>query len=224
MTFQVALVASDGILIASDRKIAIRSSDANSPSGLQFMEGNKFAKTKDESVICFFAGGPQSSLIAAEIIEKAPKEIIDTPPRDTAWMLFLKSAAEGASGNSLGDEVIVVRKNIPDIFLVTRQQKAAGAVPVPSRLCTGANVTARFLTQHFYRANTPLRSLMPLALSTLHYAEAERPSDIGYGFDVLTVEKGTTLWQRYGLNDKRMAAIVERFRQSVDAIVMPSDV
>lgn len=207
MTFQVALIATDGIILGSDRKLAIRSPE---PGGhVQFTEGDKIVFSRDKSVICGFAGGPQAQNIADAIV------CCSDPDQSLAeWHNSLVGISEKVSGNSLRDEVLVIRKGIPDLVLVNRTQKAATAVSVTDRICTGVPATARFLTQHFWRPD-PAELLKRLALLALDYAAKERPTEVGFGFDLIVVNEGPVLQDAYYPEDQRIVNLREEFKAAV---------
>jgi hypothetical protein len=219
MTFQVVLEGTDGLIVGSDKRVGVRSSDART-GGIQFMRGTKFKKTKDESMICFIAGGPQALQVATAIIAKANANHLGEP-RDAEWPGFLEEAANTVTSNSVGDEVIVIRKAIPDAYLVTRSGRDVGCAQITQRLCTGVNVTARFLTQHFWQA-LPVERLKPLALLALDFAAQESPSLVGFGFDVLTIRNGGTTWEEYSEDDKRIREVRDGFKTSVLSSVFPT--
>jgi hypothetical protein len=215
MTFQVCLVGNDGIILGSDRRVAVRGSESGRQTGWQFMAGSKFLATENESVICSFAGGPQAQSIALEIVRKAPNRNPLGRPQDATWQSFLRDTAELVAGNSVGDEVLVVRTDECDAALVTRSGLIAGVCRIEERICTGVTATARFLTQHFWKPNS-VESLKPLALLTLDYAARERPSEVGFGFDLMLLRKGSRpVWELYAADDDRIIGLRERFHATV---------
>jgi hypothetical protein len=215
MTFQVALIATDGIIVGSDRRIAVKSGQSGPHGDWQFMAGSKFVTTQDESVICAGAGGPQAQTIAQAIVNRGN-------PGQTyaAWCESLRQIAESVSGNSVGDEVIVVRKNALDAVLVNRNTKLASTSQIADRICTGVTATGRFLTQHFWES-THVDQLKKLALVVLDYAAKERPTEVGEGFDLMLLRAGTVTWERYGPDDERIRAIREGFQTSVRSWLFP---
>jgi len=219
MTFQVVLEGTDGLVVGSDKRVGVRSSDART-GGIQFMRGTKFKKSKDESIICFMAGGPQALQVGTAIIAKANADNLRVL-LDAEWSGFLEEAANTVSSNSVGDEIVVIRKAIPDAYLVTRSGRNVGCSQITQRLCTGVNVTARFLTQHFWQA-LPVERLKPLALLALDFAARESPSLVGFGFDVLTIRNGETTWEEYGEDDDRIQKVRDGFKTSVLSSVFPT--
>jgi hypothetical protein len=204
MTFQVALIATDGIIVGSDRRIAVRSG-----RDWQFMAGSKFVSRQDETVICAGAGGPQAQAIAQDIVNRS-----DPSQRFTEWCESIRKIAESVSGNSVGDEVLVIRKDEPDAVLVNRTGQTATTCRVEDRICTGVTTTARFLTQHFWEP-VSTESLKKLALLALDYAARERPSEVGEGFDLLLLKAGNATWERYSADDGSIRAIREGFQAKV---------
>jgi hypothetical protein len=119
----------------------------------------------------------------------------------------------------VGDEVIVVRKATPDhAILINRQDQLASACQVEERPCTGVPVTARFLTQHFWEPSS-VAALRNLALLTLDYAAHERPTEIGNGFDLMTLVRGTVTWERYTPNDRRIEDVRCAFSRGVQQLI-----
>jgi hypothetical protein len=74
--------------------------------------------------------------------------------------------------------------------------------------------TARFLTQHFWRPD-PAELLKQLALLALNYAAEERPTEVGFGFDLIVVNEGPVLRDTYYPEDNRIVKIREEFKAAV---------
>ena len=214
MTFQVALVGTDGIIVGSDRRIAMMGAQSGRKPEWQFIVGSKFVFTKDESVICFGAGGPQAQNIAQAIVNHG-----DPSQTYTSWCESLRNIAESVPGNSVGDEVLVVRKSVPDVILVNRDGRIAGTSKISDRICTGVTATVRFLTQHFWEP-APVESLKNFALLVLDYAARERSSEVGFGFDLMVLERGIIKWERYEPDDERIRTIHERFQTGVGRLLV----
>ncbi len=217
MTFQVALVGTDGVLIGSDRRAAIKSGQSARRSDWQFTAGTKFITKQDESVICAAAGGPQAQTIAQAIINRG--EPMQTYP---VWCESLKKIAESVPGNSTGDEVLVVRKDVPDLVLLNRDNRVGATSKIEDRICTGVTATSRFLTQHFWE-RVSVERLKSLALLTLDYAASERGSEVGFGFDLMVLKAGTVRWERYQENDERIRNIREGFQAGVRKLVVAGE-
>jgi len=216
MTFQVALIGSDGLIVGSDRKTVYRSPNQYITRGrsLQFNSDTKFATKEDNSIVCFYAGGPQSSSIANAILTKA-----DSSLDEHQWHYSLEEIAASVPGNSVDDEVLVVRKSNPKfVSLLTRYNQIASSCKIEDKICTGVPLTARFITEHLWERR-PVAELQSLALLVLASAAVEHPSAVGRGFDLMTLRERSIVFERYEENDPQVIAICNRFkRATLDAI------
>src|SRR5579863_9029294 len=72
VTFQIALVGIDGLVVGSDRRSLHFSSpdEPSSEGAIQPDEVCKFIKSTDEDVICAHAGGPFSEVWARAIVTR----------------------------------------------------------------------------------------------------------------------------------------------------------
>jgi len=183
VTFQVAMIGTDGLLIGSDRKAATRTFSA--PDS-QSQPGDKFCTNDEGTVLCFFAGGPQAKTIANIItVECDPTE-----DNITTWHHSLRTAAEKVKARSVGDEILVIRPHMLDIVLVSKRDiEATVGSPLTEKLCTGVYAHSRFFVEHFWKL-APLSELRKLMLVTLAYAAQERPESVGDGFDIFTIKNG----------------------------------
>jgi hypothetical protein len=199
MTFQVALVGSDGLLVGSDRKCAYRSQEPERGAFLQFEEGAKYVES--EGLVCFFAGGPQAQSIADAVVRRGALHELSVP----AWRADLQKTGEMIRANSIGDEVIVVRFSTSnaDAALINKKEDAVSVSAIPQHLCTGVNVYARFLTEEFW-SNRSVDSLRKLALIAMGYAAKERPTEVGCGFDLMVLKDGKVGWESYTEDDSRI--------------------
>jgi hypothetical protein len=218
MTFQVALVGTDGLIVGSDRRKAVKSAEAGPKGGdVQFIAGNKFVKREDESVICATAGSPQSLQVAHAIVDRAR-------PHEASilrWQDSLIEISNSTLRNYSTGEVLVIRKHVPDVVLISLGQGLSAAITIEDKICTGVPVTARFLTQHFWKP-LPIATLKLLALLTLDYAAREQPSSIADGFDLVSITDAGAKWDRYAPNDERIMAIRERFDHVASDAIYPS--
>jgi hypothetical protein len=225
MTFQVVLVGCDGLIVGSDRRVLVRSpatdSDGRKPAW-QSLPDTKFIKSEDESLICAFAGGPQSRSIATAFVAEWDK---CHSLRQAEWENKLRTTAEVVKGNSRGDEIIVVRKDQPNrVLLVTRDNQDVGIQPIESTICTGTSLNARFVSASFWKS-TAVNSLRRLALLTLGYAAIERPGEVGDGFDLMILEasSGTIRWENFQPNDLHIACLVEEFSETARHFILQDD-
>jgi hypothetical protein len=215
MTFQIALVATDGIILGSDRKIHVKSVE-DKRAHFQFTEGDKIVFSRDNSVICGIAGGPQAQRLADKIAAEAKP---DQSPAN--WRNSLRTLAELVKGNSQYDEVLVIRSNVPDIALVNRTGTDIGVLGINDRICTGIPATARFLIQHFWRPD-PAELLKRLVLLALDYAAKERPSEVGFGFD-LVIATDQVRQEAYYPDDPVIVSIREEFGYAVRRAIYESN-
>jgi hypothetical protein len=221
MTFQVAIVGSDGLIVGSDRKVSFMSPKSGSKADWQSVSSPKFVKREDDSVVCFNAGGSRSRSIARAIIDRADA----TESLVSRWENSLIAIADSLPAeNSFNDEVLVIRKNVPDVALISvaRVSNAAQVLMIVDRMCTGVAVTARFLTQHFWKP-APVVTLKRLALLTLDYAAREQPNSVGNGFDVLTVTHTGAHWENYSANDERIEQVRQAFQFAALEVIYPSN-
>jgi hypothetical protein len=193
MTFQVALVGTDGLIVGSDRRSIYYSpmGPEDVHSSIQPGENRKFVEAPDKSVVCAFAGSPFAVSLAKAIVYSA---------RYTGAVNdFERGEALNAIAHSLDplegmlkDEVLIIRReNLGSVTVMAR--KGHGSVTTADTttwICTGNNsVPARFIPWHFWKRR-PVYELGLLALLTLSYAAHEEKSMIGAGFDfiILTAE------------------------------------
>ena len=208
MTFQIVLIGKDGLVVASDRRVAVRSPGSGD---WQFIPGTKFCES--DSVVCAAAGGPQAQSIATAIINHCKPASCRS---ESEWVELLRTTAEGIPGNSRGDEIIVARKDVPThVFHVSRDNQIVGVQKVDTRLCTGTSVTARFLSQHLWLPTT-IEQLSRLALLAVAYATEEKPSEVGFGIELMTLSStGETRRTEWSIDDRQITAIRDSFLATV---------
>jgi len=214
VTFQIGLVGCDGLVVGSDRRVLYRSPSPDlvgpNPAGCQSFPSTKFVKAQDESLVCACAGGPQSRSVATAVVADWPHCLgLST----AAWEDKLRITAESVQGNSVGDEIIIVRKDHPSrILVLNRNNRVAGIQPVETNICTGTATNARFLPIALWQPST-VSNLRWLALLTLGYAAKERPTEVGDGFDLMTLHSSssTITWERFEPNDPAIVDLVREF-------------
>jgi len=119
MTFQVGLVAHDGLVIASDRKVTIFQPHLRKPGSRYTTQGRKICTSEDHSIICAVAGDELADAVARRIIRLKIENL-----RIEALNELLKTTADEASaghtkGMAEGHESLRVRESsvlvgIPD--------------------------------------------------------------------------------------------------------------
>jgi hypothetical protein len=200
VTFQIALIGSDGLVVGSDRMVSEMKAYPNDEKFmLDRSQQSKFVKNKGESVVCFCAGGADSQNQARDIAR-------DCHPRgdsDLEWDTQLEQAAKKTRRvirMDVFNEIIVVRKEIPDaVWLVKSDcQTQTFVSKITDRKCTGSNVVAQFLSTHLWNATRSIPDLKKLALLGLAYAARENPTSIGGSFDLMTLDRQQQFsWSRY---------------------------
>jgi hypothetical protein len=211
MTFQVALIGSDGLVVGSDRKITNRATRAGDAIPYaQSEERTKFFKSADESVICTFIGSAEAQNIAGKIVEGS-----DPTLNENSWQDYLHEMAQSCSPRT-SDELLVVRKG--HITEVVRIVLGSGASRIESHFCGGAIVPACFLTEHFW-TKRPVSVLRKLALLTLDFGAREAPSVVGGGFDLLILTENGTKWENYGPNHERVLSLRAAFDTAVNSVL-----
>jgi hypothetical protein len=205
VTFQVALIGSDGLVVGSDR-MSVRQSrepwddNATMENGWQ----EKFIISEDESLVCFFAGGPTCEQVATQIALNCA----EVPRSKVRWKSSLHETAHNVPRfpSAIGDQVMVVRKRVPStIWLVQRTLTPPMTFVneyTNQPLCTGNNVVAKFLPTHLWRSDLNITELKKLALLTIAYAARENSGSIGPAFDVMTLDKNQHIeWSKYSSLD-----------------------
>lgn len=175
VTFQVALIGSDGLVVASDRRANNLTQVAGENPGVMMNEQDKFCSNKTDTVLCFCAGGADCETQARDIVLNCQ------PGEDEAqWATDLYEAAKRSRvpGSQLINEHIVIRKDIKGaVWLINSQPFCFPFVTkISDRICTGNNTPAKFLVVHLWKRNRPVIELKQLALLTLAYAEKENPA------------------------------------------------
>jgi hypothetical protein len=214
VTFQVALIGTDGLVVASDRRVAYAT---RSPEGIsvQLLEGLKFAKADDDSVICAFAGGPLAPKIGREIASQANQYLRLS---ELEWargvQTIAKSVERPVSPRSL-DEITVIRRDcLNKVWIVGKSSDSdATALPIETHICTGDISTARFLVEHLY-CPMPVAELRKLAHLTVCYAAKSNPSSVGGGVDILCVTKEKVEWSSYQVKETQTASFTARLREA----------
>jgi hypothetical protein len=211
MTFQVALVGSDGVILGSDRRITNRATRVGDAVPFnQYEERTKFFKSDKESVIVSFVGGSEAQRIGREIVEKS-----DPALHDSGWESYLDGIAAKAQPRG-PDEVLVLRKARPNE--IVRCVLGSGASRIENHFCAGAIVPACFLTQHFYRKQ-PVALLENLAILTLKYGSEEAPTTVGGGFDIVFVTESGTRWKFYALDAPQITSLKQKFESNTLGLV-----
>src|SRR5258708_8658755 len=192
VTFQVVLIGSDGLVVASERMDNYGTPcSPGEGTAWQRSRTKKYFESEDGSVICFSAGGPSVRDIARSIALKC--RTVDCEGKQLSllqWEDSLKNVADEVvrlGRLALPDEIIIVRRDVRDAaWLVVKHEESLTTVSQVSEWrCTGDNSAARFLPWHLW-ISTSVRELKCLAVLAIGYAHQENPSAVSEEFDVMT--------------------------------------
>jgi len=201
MTFQVALIGNEGIVLGSDRiHIFVGLQKLPHLQPRQRSTECKILVSDDERVLCCFAGGPGSVSIAREI----RKSCNPVGLSESAWRDRIEGATkqiEGTGENFL-DEVIVMRlDNQTGVMVVKQGHNPIQFNPINDHYFAGDYSDARFLASHLMGPNLTLSEMQNLALTTLAYAHKNNPTGVGGGFDIFSVTPQTTIQSAFFTED-----------------------
>lgn len=213
MTFQTAMIGTDGLVVASDRlQIYLQPETDNELRSTQATSVCKFIKNSTETVICAHAGGPYSEEMARTIAIKSRPDLV---PDINSWKDHVLEIVTDVprSGGRVTDEIIVVRRDSSDCIVVTRHSTLEpAAMTLNDRLCTGINTVSRFLPHHFWQ-RLPVENLKHLALLSVAFAAMEKKDSVGAGIDLLLVRNKKAFWEHYAEDDATLARAVEDFKE-----------
>jgi hypothetical protein len=223
MTFQVALVGTDGIILGSDRRLiySISPTEGNHYAPNQFGEGRKFAVRSDDSLICAYAGSPSSRPTAQGI---ANAQEYSASLSDYQMEQLILSKSRDMQGQRWGrDEVLVARaSDLQKVLLMARWPQ--GDPTFNEFTCwvtTGNNsLPARFVLEHFFECR-PVAQLEQLAILTLSCAASENPYAIGGGFDLMFLSATGVEWKTYPPGDERVEQVRARFDGGAKSVLYP---
>lgn len=209
MTFQVALVGTDGLIIGSDRKTLTQAPYlpvADTPFA-QFQEQCKFVFNEDESVICACSGDQEAQRVARQIVIE-----LDSTLNPVRWLAALDSLTERPNLQRRV-QLIVVRKGYPNQASWVVIGASGYVSRIEERQCVGVNASACFLLNNFYK-KCSVDDLKALALLTLDYGATEFPTGVGRAYDLLILREGKDKaeWERFEPSDGR----VEKLRKSLE--------
>ena len=219
MTFQTALLGTDGMVLASDRLLVERGLRGlvKSRTPYERTVGKKIHISEEKSVICAYAGGPYSEAIARRIVT-------DCDPRglsDIAWRNCLENATKLVTEyeDNTADEILVLRcDNTSALKLIRQRNDDPTFTPVTSQMCSGIDSDAKAIPRFFWHANANMRELCTLALVTIDYAHQEFPGHVGGGADVVKIDKRGNLSEKsFTLEElaQTRSAFTDRVRQAL---------
>jgi hypothetical protein len=187
MTFQVAAIGTDGIVLGSDRRQNIYSErDTDGFDALIPGESEKFIYSASREFVVGFAGGPTVESLALALAEQPREALIGASLFPTAQRLHHEIPFYGQTR----DTILLADCCAPNtVSMISRTGATLAPVtPVTRWITTGSNsVPARFLMQHFWR-RVPVDALVPLVLLTLYCACKEGEGSIGEGMGIVILK------------------------------------
>lgn len=167
VTFQIALVGCDGLVIGSDQLGRSVPMIDGKPQLAQIVFGPKYCVSAGQSIVCFAAGGISTINLARQIVSECDPA---SRLKDAAdWELELHRLARTAPYQS-PDELLIARADVIDAFWrVSRTQLGPGVI-LPSiqktrdPFCIGTSTVAKFLPRHLWSPDLPVSQLKKLAL------------------------------------------------------------
>jgi hypothetical protein len=218
MTFQIALVGCDGLVIASDRLSRYVAAENWRSRLSQFTLQPKYFVSADASLVCFAAGGIRAIGIAQEIA--GPNSMAFLRLKDASeleWQNAIGSMTVPSSGNALmqqsPDQLLIALACAPGYFrLVHIAQGIVTVSRINQYFCTGVPTVAQFLPRHLWKKDRTVSELKKLAILTLSYAAREEVQTIGAPFDVMTLRKedGSITWEEHERTDAVFQPKLER--------------
>jgi len=114
VTFQVALIGTDGLVVGSDRKAVYPSPAVQAQPVIQRTEQPKFKKNKTNSIVSFYAGGADSAKQASEISRH-----VAIQDDEQLWESSLENASRRVHRIGRDDflnEILVSRNDRPEML------------------------------------------------------------------------------------------------------------
>ena len=203
VTFQVALIGSDGLVIGRDRKVLhVTPVEGENPI-YQRPEQPKYKKDKLETVACFYAGGADSAKQASEIVRVSATEDVES------WESAIEHAAKKTHrvfGKDFLNEILIVRRDTPnEIWLLKSNPPDTRICTITSSICTGTYSDARFLVSRLWHPGLPVAQLKNLALLALADATEDNSGNIGGSFDIMTMSDRQFRFEHYELSQVEQA-------------------
>lgn len=197
MSFQIALIGSDGLVVGSDRNAVYPTKELDHNITIQRFEAFKFIKNPNESLFCVGAGGPWVVEASREIVANLPLE-----PADAVWEAKLHKMAVAIPRTPQpwpADELFVCRADSCDgVWFVTKYDGSSATVQkITSPLCIGERSHARFLPAMLWDRSFSVGELEKLARLTLACAHHLNPSVVGHEVDLLTIRGGKSSFKYY---------------------------
>ena len=192
MTMQVAMVGTDGIVLASDTKWAYTAHGSDNNSVRHTQMGSKIKINRDRNVAISFARNMETSGEIADAIisgltdadwewpvmpiETVAQRVVDTKPRKDAQCII----ASSRSGFRLFQ---------CDVALVNGEPDRAICREISDRAIVGDNSNAAVFWSERYWARKPIRQLIPLAAHLIISAGELNSGAIG-GLEIVVCDSG----------------------------------
>lgn len=196
MTFQVAAIASDGIVIGSDRRqLNAYFSEIEEISSVQKSETTKFEHSPSGEVICAFAGGPGARSWAIAIANTLD-------PRSNSLeqqRAISKASHEFPEDARIKNDVLIATSaDLSMVQLASRKGRTDPNISAVRPFITSGDLSipARFLLDHFW-ADAGVEQIKRLVLLTIYCASLENPTGIGDGIDLIILDRGGPRWEKY---------------------------
>jgi hypothetical protein len=211
VTYQIALVGSDGVLLGSDRRMFNRGPSTD-PASLyvQYDAQSKFIDS--DHVVCACSGDQRSARIAREIVAEC-----DPLLSDNAWQSALDKKAEMPELRGHA-ELLIVRKHRADHAVWMVAGPNGYTARIGEKKCIGANSSAYFLIQKFYK-KSPIRLLRNVALLALEYAHLEFSTSVGDGYELRYIFNDQIVKEEYANEDQRVISLRSKFENSINALL-----
>jgi len=164
MTLQVALVGTDGILLASDKKIN-QSAERAAYTGLT----SKIRVNYSRRIATCWAQYAPAADVAKQALELSDTDLLDPrgPLENLAEKIFEEARGENQFAFPNGDVILVTIGELPAVHLLTVEGKQYRCSRRDDKAIAGNNVnSALFFIQRYYK-KLPIDDLTPLAAHTI---------------------------------------------------------
>jgi hypothetical protein len=194
MTFQVALVGCDGLVIASDRlsrHMRQREDGTEGPS--QMISERKYFTSADRKWVCF-AAGDRTAISLAQEIAANPQRVPSLNETEAEWRRSLLEIVRDlpASSSARPSELLISHGDWCDCFwhVAVDPRNVRSFTRMNQHYCTGTPALASFILRHLWKPTLTTAEMQKLALLTLSYAAQEEPGSVREPFDVMTLRAG----------------------------------
>jgi hypothetical protein len=198
MTFQVALINQNGVVLGSDRVHLYVGLEKLSRfrRAVQRQTECKILFSDDKQLVCCYAGGAGSQRIAREIRRSCNPSGLS----NSAWEDQIQhvTADVTASGPGIQDEIIIVRLDNQSGVLMAREYTYGPGFTSINNCCFAGDYSdARFLGHHLMRDDMSLHDMQNLSLLCLAYAYKNNTTGVGGGFDIVSVNQKGDIYETF---------------------------